>query len=210
MQDHLLEPLIAAAVIVLFIMFLLWNGLLRAPLRRAVRQKLATPSGADAQLRELLDQLRNGARTRPVLDQIKRRIAEEPSVTLQAVYLCAAGDVLRGTLSRRGMAVKYYVKALKADPFCADARNGLREVLLQQRRGYKLEQVYWMLLADVDCERCETGKVLEIWRELATLLERRRSGRARAAAIRKLLEQLDVEEEIQDCEEETFSGETPF
>ena len=198
-----MEQLLAAAVVVLFVAFLLWNGLVRAPLRRSARQKLSTPDGADEQLRELLEELRNGAQTRKALERIKKRVAAEPSPKVQAVYLCAAGDVLRNTLSRRATAVRYYLKALKTDPACIDARHGLRDLLLQQRRGFKLEQVYWRLLEQLDFESNDTQMVLEIWSELATLLERRRSGKKRAAALRHLIAKIDSEGiHRPDCEDE--------
>ncbi len=198
-----MEQFLAAGVIVLFVAFLLWNGLIRAPLRLSARQNLSTRDGADEQLRELLDELRNGAQTRKALERIKKRVAAEPSSKVQAVYLCAAGDVLRNTVSRRATAVRYYLKALKADPACQDARHGLRELLLAQRRGFKLEQVYWKLLEQLDLEHNDPQMVLEIWRELATLLERRRSGRKRAAALRHLIAKVDSDRfDIPECDEE--------
>ena len=182
-------------VVVVFVAFLLWNGLLRAPLRPSVRDQLCIPQGADAELESLLEELRSGAKTGPVLQRIKRRVAHEPSAQLQAVYLCAAGDALRRTLSRRGTALRYFIKALKADPACVDARQGMRDLLLAQRRSFRLEQLYWQLLSRLDHESHGTTVVREVWLELAELLERRRSGRVRALALRRLVEQVPDEEE---------------
>lgn len=181
-----MEQAILVGTVVLFVAFLLWNGL-RAPLRRAVRERLSTPDGADSELEGLLEQLRNGAKTGPILRKIRKRVANESSSVVQAIYLGAAGDVLGGTVSRKGTALRYYIKALKADPACVGARHGLRALLLSQRRGFKLEQLYWQLLSmlDFDVHGCEA--VSDAWRELADLLERRRSGRYRAKAIRRML-----------------------
>jgi hypothetical protein len=204
-----MEQAIVVGTVVLFVAFLLWNGLRRAPLRRAVRERLSTPDGADSELEGLLEQLRNGAKTGPILRKIRKRVANEPSPTVQAIYLCAAGDVLRRTVSRKGTALRYYMKALKVDPACVGARHGLRALLLAQRRGFKLEQIYWQLLSllDYDAHGCEA--VSDAWRELADLLERRRSGRYRAKAIRRMLAMTatttecdDDGEPLRDCSED--------
>lgn len=194
-----MEPWLVAAVIVLFVGFLLWNGLMRVPLRRSARETLSTPGGADDELRSLLDQLRQGAQTRSILERIKKRVADQPSPRSQATYLCAVGDVLKGTLSRKATAVRYYLKALEADPTCPEARHGLREILLAQRRGVRLEQVYWKILSRLDFEADDPALVLEIWKELTELLERRRSGRIRAQALRHLMEHWEIDEELAEC-----------
>ena len=183
------EQAVVVGTVVLFVAFLLWNGLFRAPLRRSARERLCAPVGADSELETLLDQLREGAQTGPVLQKIKRRVASEPDPKVQAVYLCAAGDVLRGTVSRKGTALRYFIKALQADPACIDARRGMRDLLLAQRRGFRLEQAYWQILSKLDFETDGCEDVADAWRELAELLERRRSGRTRARAIRRLLAQ---------------------
>jgi hypothetical protein len=98
------------------------------------------------------------------------------------------------------------MKALEADPSCAEARYGLRDLLLAQRRGFRLEQVYWKLLSRLDLANCPRDQVLAIWEELATLLERRRSGRIRAQALRHLmgraLETEPSESELPECDED--------
>lgn len=185
-----MEQAILVGAVVLFVLFLLWNGLLRAPLKRSARARLETPGGADAELTALLDELRNGAQTSVVLSKIKKRVSRVSGPTLQAVYLCAAGDVLRCTVSRRGTALRYYVKALDLDPSCVAARHGMRALLLSQRRGFKLEQLYWRVLARLDFASTDCGEVVAVWQELAELLARRRSGQARAAAIQALLNHL--------------------
>lgn len=188
------QPIIAGAV-VLFVAFLLWNGLIRAPLRRTVREHMSpTPDGADDELGELLDHLREGAKTGPILQKLKKRVASLPEPSLKADYLAAAGDALSRTLSRRGTALRYFLKALKTDPANTLARQGMRELLLAQRRGFKLEQVYWKLLSELDFERDGCALVTTVWRELAEILERRRSGRVRAVAIRRMLDHLEDDE----------------
>ena len=202
-----MEQAVIVGVIVLFLAFILWNGLLRAPLRRAAREGLCTPDAADAELQSLLTELRGGAKTGPILQQIKRRVASTTDSRLQAAYLCAAGEVLRSTVSRRATALRYYVKALQADPACVEARHGMRDLLLAQRRGFKLEQIYWQILARLDFETHGREEVIDVWRELADLLERRRSGRFRATAIRRVIARLSVgtasdEEEARGCDGE--------
>lgn len=192
------EQIFLAGAVVIFLTFILWNGLIRAPLRRSARRRLETPDGADKELHALLERLRDGAQTASVLREIKKRIAKEKSKTVKATYLCSAGDVLRQTVSRKGTALRYYVKALEADPTCIDARHGMRELLLQQRRGFRLEQLYWQLLGRLDFDEHGCTFVTTAWRELAELLERRKSGKKRARALRRLLERID---EAPDCVE---------
>ena len=115
--------------------------------------------------------------------------------------------MLRSTVSRRATALRYYVKALKADPACVAARHGMRDLLLSQRRGFKLEQLYWQILARLDYETHGREEVVDVWRELADLLERRRSGRYRATAIRRMVARLSVgtpsdDEVVEGCDEE--------
>lgn len=198
-----MEQAILVGAVVLFVLFLLWNGLLRVPLKRSARARLETPGGADAELTALLDQLRSGAQTGVILSKIKKRVASASDPRLQAVYLCAAGDVLRCTVSRRGTALRYYVKALDFDPSCVAARHGMRALLLSQRRGFKLEQLYWRILSRLDFTSTQCGAVVTVWQELAELLARRRSGQARAAAIQALLNYLaTTREECTPTEEE--------
>ena len=202
-----MEQAVIVGVIVLFLAFLLWNGLLRTPLRRSVRAGLCTPDAADTELQSLLAELRDGAKTGPILQRIKKRVANTTDKRIQAAYFCTAGDVLRSTVSRRATALRYYVKALKADPACAEARHGMRDLLLSQRRGFKLEQRYWQILARLDYEKHGCEEVIDVWRELADLLERRRSGRYRATAIRRMIARLSIgtpsdEEEERGCAEE--------
>lgn len=182
MQNWLL-----AGAAVLFIAFILWNGLRTGPLRRVVRERLASPVGADEELESLLEQLRKGAKSGPVLLKIKKHVSGEPSPRVRAVWLCAAGNVLKNTLSRKATAVRYYRAALKADPACRGARQGLRDILVAQRRGFALEKLYWQLLSDLDPADRGGELVREIWTELADVLDRRKPGRARARAIRYLL-----------------------
>jgi hypothetical protein len=184
------EQAILVGAVVLFVLFLLWNGLLRVPLNRTARARLETPGGADAELTALLDQLRNGAQTGAILSKIKKRVDSANDPKVQAIYLCAAGDVLRCTVSRRGTALRYYVKALDLDPACVAARHGMRALLLAQRRGFKLEQLYWGVLSKLDFNSTECGTVVTVWHELAELLARRRAGKARAVAIHALLDHL--------------------
>ena len=183
-----MEQIALAAAVVLFLLFLLWNGLLRAPLRRSIRETLESPDAADEELEKLIGQLREGAKTGPILQQIKKRVAEEPDGEIKAAYLCVVGDVLRRTLSRRGTALRWFLKALEVSPTCFEARRGMRELLLAQRRGYRLEQLYWRLLARLDPEETPCETIVEVWLELAEILERRRSGRDRAKAIRNLVD----------------------
>jgi hypothetical protein len=182
-----MEQAVLVAAVVLFVLFLLWNGLLRVPLKRSVRARLETPGGADAELTALIEQLKNGAQTGMILSKIKKRVASAADPKLQAIYLCAAGEVLRCTVSRRGTALRYYVKALELDPSCVAARHGMRALLLMQRRSFKLEQLYWNILSKLDFASTECDVVVAVWQELADLLARRRSGKARAAAIQALL-----------------------
>jgi hypothetical protein len=187
-----LEPALLIGAVVLFLAFLLWNGLVRAPLRKKVRDGLGSaPGAADAELAGLFEELRRGANTGPILQKIKRRVAHERNPKLKAAYLCVVGDVLRRTLSRRGTALRYFVKALDTDPACVEARQGMRELLLAQRRGFRLEQLYWRVLSRLDPTEHGCDAVVATWVELATLLERRRSGRDRARAIRRLVAVLD-------------------
>jgi hypothetical protein len=204
-----MEQAILVGAVVLFVLFLLWNGLLRAPLKRSARARLETPGGADAELTGLLDQLRNGAQTGPVLAKIKKRVANTTDPKLQAVYLCAAGDVLRCTVSRRGTALRYYVKALGLDPTCIAARHGMRALLLSQRRGFKLEQIYWTILSRLDFVDHDCGAVVAVWQELADLLARRRSGRARARALQTLLDHVVASREECVPDDEPAEGSQP-
>jgi hypothetical protein len=195
-MEQWMEQAILVGGVVAFVVFLLWNGLIRAPLKRSVRARLETPGGADAELTGLIDQLRNGAQTGPVLAKIKKRVSAVSDPKLQAVYLCAAGDVLRCTVSRRGTAYRYYIKALELDSACTAARHGMRALFLKQRRGFRLEQIYWQILSDLDFEEHGCATIVAVWKELAELLDRRRGGRDRARAIQALLDSyLDQREE---------------
>jgi hypothetical protein len=186
-----MHNLLLAGAALLFVAFLLWDGLRVGPLRKTVRERLASPPGADEELEALLDQLRQGAKSGPVLAKIKDRVGREEAPEKRAVWLCGAGHVLRNTLSRKATAIRYYKSALKADPACREARLALRDVLLAQRRGFALEQLYWKLLARLDPEQHGDAVVREVWAELADVLERRRSGRTRAQALRFLLDHLE-------------------
>lgn len=183
------------AAVVLFVAFLLWNGLRSAPMRRSARARLAAPDGADRQLEGLLEELRNGAMSGPILSRIRKRIAQEKNPVEKAVCLCAAGNILKNSLSRRATAIRYYKAALKHDPTCEQARLGLKEILLSQRRGFALEQLYWKLLARLDPEKHDWDLILRVWHELSEILSKRRSAKARATALRLLLDQLEAADE---------------
>ncbi len=181
----------------LFLIFLLWNGLRRAPRQMRRREDVATPNWADEQLKELLAELRDGAKLGDVLRTLKKRAREAESSKVRAAYLCAAGDVMRTSRPRKGAAVRYYTLALKQNPACQQARHNLRDELLAQRRVFRLEQVYWKVLAQMGATNDDIDDMLEVWAELVGLLEGRRTGRARAQALQHLIA-LVRKEDIED------------
>ena len=75
------------------------------------------------------------------------RGAAEPAQRAQRYV--EAGDIAKNDLHDPGLAVAYYLRALRADPGSAPAIDALRASLSEPAGARRLERLYWRLLSRV-------------------------------------------------------------
>jgi hypothetical protein len=131
----------------------------------------------------------------PALDSVRAKVREARAATEPAVRaqrFVEVGDLAQGTLRDPGLAVAYYLRALRADPGSAHAIEALRGTLSRSSRASsrRLERVYWRLLSRIPAEGPTRTAWLEVWKALAELYGRGYRSPVRARAIRALLDQM--------------------
>jgi hypothetical protein len=141
-------------------------------------------------------QVRSGRRRHPVaaLAPVRAKVkearaAQEPAQ--RALRFVEAGDIARTDLHDAGLAVAYYLRALRADPGSAPAIDALRASLSEPAGARRLERLYWRLLSRVPAQGPTRTAWLAVWRALGELYAKGYRSPVRARAIRTLLEELE-------------------
>jgi hypothetical protein len=195
------EPILVA-LIVLFIAVLILR-MIKAYLfaKRLRGDGTSLPKAADAELARLVEGVDTPQRSKESIRAITHQALGVKSPPVRGAYYCAAGNLAIHPLKRPGLAVGFYLKALRADPTCIEALRKLQDLLSAQKRFRRLEMTYWEVLARLD--DCEVGEAVWVvcWSGLAAVYSASPRTVRRADAIRKALSAF-----VTDSDEEDSDG----
>ena len=155
--------------------------------RQFSREESSIPAGASEELAALMRDAETSGKYRDVLRTIENRTAGMTSPAVRATYHCAAGNLARNRLKRPGLAVGFYLKALRADPTCIEAIGRLQEILVPQKRLRRLEWTYWEVLGRLNDGEAGGEMWLLCWSGLTAIYSTSPRTVRRADAIRKML-----------------------
>jgi len=153
------------------------------------------PVAADERLTSLVAEVENSGKVREALRTIGQRAPGIKSPSLRSAYHCAAGYLAISRLKRPGLAVGFYLKALRADPTCIEALDKLQEILAAQKRLWRLERTYWEVLGRLDDSEAGTEMWFKCWSGLTAVYSASPRTIRRADAIRKMLSVFDEDDE---------------
>ncbi len=183
MKEPLLIVLVGLFIIVL--VFRLIRGLLVG--RRLKSKDPSVPGWTDPQLSNLIDGAKRPTLVREAIREIGRRAPGVESAELRAEYRCAAGYLSLNQLKRPGLAVGFYLRALREDPTSIEALDKLQEILTAQKRFRRLEWTYWDVLGRLDDAEVGSEMWGKCWAGLAAVYSSSPRTVRRADAIRKAL-----------------------
>ncbi len=178
MKEALL--VIAALLIVLSIVVQLLKGFVFS--RRAWRG-----GDADPELEQYVKRAGTPGEARQVLRELEIRAVDQDSRLRSRVY-STGGEIALIVLKRPAVAVRYYLRALRANPDCTAAFERLTEVLVAQKKLRRLERVCWDLLSRLGDDGAGSPMWRRCWQGLATVYAATPRMVNRADAIRKMLD----------------------
>jgi hypothetical protein len=149
---------------------------------------------ADPELRRLVQEAVSSGRPRDAVRQIERR-ATSGEAASRAAHHCAAGNLVLTEMSRPGLAVGLFLRALREDPTCTAALERLREILMAQKRYRRLERTCWDVLGRLDDGDVGSPMWIAAWSLLAAIYSTSPKHVRRADAIRKMLDSLREEDD---------------
>jgi hypothetical protein len=149
---------------------------------------------ADPELKRLVKEAVASGKAREGLRQIERR-ATSGEASSRAAHHCAAGNLVLTEMKRPGLAVGFYLRALREDPTCLAALERLREILMAQKRYRRLEQTCWDVLGRLDDSDVGTEMWAKAWMVLAAIYSTSPRHLRRADAIRKMLASFEADDE---------------
>ena len=189
------EPLILALVgiVLLLLCFRFVRGIKLG--RRFGTDNPCIPACADKELTEILERAERSGKARESILEIQHRAPGLKSAPLRAAYFCAAGHLSLKTLKRPGLAVGFYLRALRGDPSCVEAMDRLQEILTAQKRIRRLEWTYWEVLGRLSESQVPGTMWLKCWSGLAAVYASSPRTVSRTDAIRKTIGAFDTEEE---------------
>jgi hypothetical protein len=149
---------------------------------------------ADPEIKRLVTEAVATGKSREGLRQIERR-ATSGEASSRAAYHCAAGNLVLTEMKRPGLAVGFFLRALREDPTCLAALERLREILMAQKRYRRLEQTCWEILGRLDDSDVGTSMWSKAWTVLAAIYSTSPRHVRRADAIRKMLASFEADDE---------------
>ncbi len=192
MNNPLLVALAGLFIVVLIAR--IWRGI---AIGRRLRSSDASWSAeADPKLEALMNQAQDQNTVKSVLREIERRAFSRDSASTRAAYHCAAGHLALQQLKRPGLAVGFYLRALREDPTSIEALDKVQDILVAQKRTKRLEWTYWNVLSRLDDAEVGSRMWIRCWSGLASIYSASPKKTARADAIRKALTAHYSEEEV--------------
>lgn len=181
------DPILVAFA-VLFIAMLILRFVRGILISRRLGANNTLPSSmGDSELESLIDSATDNAKVREALKSIEARASSSESAQQRAMYHCARGHLSLTKLKRPGLAVGFYLRALREDPTAIDALDKLQEILTAQKRLKRLEWTYWAVLGRLDDAEVGSKIWIKCWSGLASIYSTSPRTTPRADAIRKSL-----------------------
>jgi len=184
---------IAAVLFIAVLIFRFVRGLMLGRRVSASAGRCEVDEGADPELKRLVSEAVTSGKPREGLRQIERR-ATTGEASARAAHHCAAGNLALTELKRPGLAVGFFLRALREDPTCLPALERLREILMAQKRYRRLDQTCWEILGRLDDVDVGSPVWIEAWTVLAAIYSTSPRHVRRADAIRKMLASFEGDE----------------
>jgi hypothetical protein len=173
--------------------------------RRVSTGSACLPIAADDRLTSLVADVEKSGKVREAIRTIGQRAPGIKSPSLRSAYHCAAGYLAISRLKRPGLAVGFYLKALRAYPTCIEALEKLQEILAAQKRLRRLERTYWEVLGRLDDSEAGTEMWFKCWSGLTAIYSTSPRTIRRADAIRKMLSVFDEDGDEHDSQSSVSS-----
>lgn len=149
----------------------------------------------------IVEEAQKKGKVRDALREVLAK-ANSADASTRSIYHCAAGNLSLFEMKRTNLAVGFYLRALRDDPYCIIALDRLHEILMAQKRHRRLEKTCWDILSRLDDDAIGTDVWVKCWTVLASVYSMSPKFVRRADAIRKLLSAYDDGDLADDAEKD--------